>query len=139
MTFDESIGADEELGRSVSSRRNAARARRSRVPYQEFLPRRGVADISVDRLSVTTPDESTAIADKRDAARGRSFYGWAVVTAEVAGENGRRVAASPIPDVNPYHADIVLPEVAAEDRSEQIRHAQQLRDASYWRERVTVP
>ena len=139
MTFDESIGADEELGRSVSSRRNAARARRSRVPYQEFLPRRGVADISVDRLSVATPDESTAIAAKRDAARGRSFYGWAVVTAEAAGENGRQVIASPICGINPYHADIVLPEAAAEDRSEQIRHAQQLRDASYWRERVGVP
>ena len=135
MTFDESIGADEELGRSVSSRRNAGRARRSRLPYHEFLPRPGVAEISVDRLSVAPPDQSTSIADIRDAARGRTFYGWAVVAAEAAGENGRKVVASPIPDINPYHANIVLPEIAAEDRNEQVRHAQQLRDASYWRER----
>ena len=139
MDYQESVGADEELGRGVSSRKNAARARRSSVPYREFLPRSGVAEISVDRLSVTTAAESNAIAARRDSARGRSFYGWAVVTAEAAGENGRRVVASPIPDINPYHADIVLPEATAENRSEQIRHAQQLRDASYWRERQTVP
>ena len=127
----ESVGADEELGRSVSSRRNAARARRSRLPYHEFLPRPGVAEISVDRLSVATPDQSTAIAESRDAARGRTFYGWAVVTVESACTNGRSVVASPIPDINLYRADIVLPASAAEDRNEQIRHAQQLRDASY--------
>ena len=134
-TFDESIGTDEELGRSVSSRRNAARARRSRLPYHEFLPRQSVVEISVDRLSIATPEESTAVADGRDAVRGRTFYGWAVITAEAAGENGRKVVASPIPDINPYHADIVLPASAAEDRNEQVRHAQQLRDASNWRER----
>ena len=131
----ESVGAEEELGRSVSSRRNAARARRSRLPYHEFLPRPGVAEISVDRLSIATPDESTTIADRRDAARGRTFYGWAVVTVESVCTNGRSVVASPIPDINPCHADIAVPESAAEDRNEQIRHAQQFRDASYWHER----
>lgn len=135
MSYQSSVGIDEELGRGVSSSKNARRARRSRVPYLEFLPKEGVTKISVDRLSITTPDKSTAIADRRDTARGRSFYGWAVVTAEAAGENGRRVVASPICGVNPYHADIVLPENTAEDRDEQVRHAQQLRDASDWRER----
>ena len=135
MDLQESVDSAEELGRSVSSSKNAVRARRSRLPYHEFLPRRGVAEISVDRLSVATPVQSTAIADRRDAARGRTFYGWAVVTSETACMNGRSVVVSPMPDINPYHADIVLPASAAEDRNEQIRHAQQLRDASSWRER----
>ena len=37
----ERIATEEELGRGVSSRRNAARARRSRVPFHEFLPPQG--------------------------------------------------------------------------------------------------
>lgn len=53
-------------------------------------------------------------------------------------ENGREAVASPIAD-NPHHADIVLPQVAAEDREEQKRHAQDLADASIWRERPDSP
>ena len=138
MITQQDVASDEELGRSVSSSRNAARARRSRVPYREFLPPPGRNDISVDRLSVATPTESEEIADSRDKVRGRTFYGWAVVTAEAAGENGRQVLASPIADVNPYHADIILPEDEAENRNAQRRHAQQLSDASRWRERPSV-
>ena len=52
---------------------------------------------------------------------------------EDAAGNGRRVVASPILDQNPYHADIVLPSVVAEDREEQKRHAQELADMSRWR------
>ena len=62
------------------------------------------------------------------------FYGWAVVTTEEASSNQRQVIASPLP-TNPYHADIVLPSLAAEDREEQKRHAQELADASRWRDR----
>ena len=77
------------------------------------------------------------IADKNAASRGATFYGWAVVSAQKAAAGGRRVKASPKLD-NPYHADIVLPDLAREDREEQIRHAQELADSSGWRERPAI-
>ena len=139
MDIPESIDPSEELGRGVSSSRIARRARRPnfQVPFNVFLPPRGERGISVDRLSVAPYNEAVAIADIRDAARDRIFYGWAVTTAIVATDNGRRIVASPIPDVNPYHADIVLPENAAHDREEQKRHAQELADASRWNDKTT--
>ena len=115
MNAPESVGPDEELGRSVFSSRNARRAAR-RVPHHVFLERPGETDISVDRLSVAPPDEAVEIADSVGNARNREFYGWAVVIAEDAARNGRKVVASPILNQNPYHADIVLPEIVAEDR-----------------------
>jgi hypothetical protein len=111
------------------------RARRSRVPFYEFLPPEGKTEISVDRLSVAPPDQATSIADSRDNARGRTFYGWAIVTEEKSVGNGRRVVASPIPCQNPYHADIVLPADTANNREKQKLHAQELADSSYWRDR----
>ena len=57
------------------------------------------------------------------------------VIAEDAVRNGRRAGASPILDQNPYHADIVLPRIASEDREDQKRHAQELADMSRWRSR----
>lgn len=74
------------------------------------------------------------IADRMATARYRTFYGWAVVTARNASTNGRQVIASPLLD-NPYHADIILPDAAVEDREEQKCHAQELADASTWRGR----
>ena len=74
------------------------------------------------------------IAIGRSVGRKVTFYGWAVITAEYAENNGRRVVATPLPD-NLYHADIVLPDSTAENRDEQVRHAQELADASLWRER----
>ena len=65
---------------------------------------------------------------------GRTFYGWAIIAVKDAEKNGRRVAASPLP-CNPYHSDIVLPDSAAENREEQMCHAQELADISRWRGR----
>lgn len=126
------VALEEELGRGVASSKGAARAKRSRVPFREFLPQSGETNISVDRLSVAPLNDALAIAEARDTARGRTFYGWVVVTAESAGENGRQVVASPVYD-NPYHADIVLPQSVAQDRDSQKRHAQELADSSRWR------
>ena len=131
------IGPWEDLGRGISSSRNARRAEHFKVPVNEFLPRMGVTAISVDRLSVGSLQEATAIADARDGARvpQRRFYGWAVVIAENAARNGRQVAATPT-EGNPRHADIILPASAANDRVEQKRHALELRDSSTWRPRA---
>ena len=132
------VASQEELGRMISSSKSAARARRSRLPFTEFLPPPGRIDISVDRLSIAPADEAFANADGSADARGRTFYGWAVVTAESACGNKRRVVASPIPDTNPYHADIILPEHVTGDREEQKRHAQELADLSRWHDRIDL-
>ena len=134
MTIAGTVAPGEDLGRSVFSSRNRNRARRGKTPHHVFLEREGKADISVDRLTCAPEIEMAEIADRVAANRGATFYGWAVVVTEHVRANGRRVVATPRPD-NSYHADIVLPALAAEDREEQKRHAQELADASTWRER----
>ncbi len=134
MKVPNNIAMEEELGRDVFSKRKAKRAQRSGARLNVFLEKLGETDISVDRLSVAPPDEAIAIADNVALERNKIFYGWAVVTTEEVSSNQRQVIASPLP-TNPYHADIVLPSVAAEDREEQKRHAQELADASRWRDR----
>ena len=138
MNIPNNIAPEEELGRGVFSRRNAQRAERSRVPYNVFLEKVGQTDISVDRLSIAPEEEAVAIADNVGTARNRTFYGWAVVTAEESVQNGREAIASPL-DNNPYHADIRLPDLVAEDREKQKRQAQELADVSRWRERPNLP
>ncbi len=128
------IAPGEILGRGVFSSRHRDRARRARVPFHVFLERAGVARLSVDRLDAASPDAAVRIAEQVAAARRATFYGWAIVIAEKAGADARQVIATPRPN-NPYHADIVLPDIAVEDREEQKRHAQQLADSSRWRAR----
>ena len=134
MSVPKLVALDEDLGRDIFSSKHAKRARRSRVPYHVFLERCGERKISVDRLSVAPANESEAIADRTARARGRSFYGWAVVRADTATSDGRRVLGTPLPD-NPYHADIQLPARAADDRDEQKWHAKFLASRSHWRGR----
>ena len=139
MTVPHQVHREENLGRGVFSSSHARRAQRTKPPKHVFLERDGVTEISVDRLDHATPAEAVAIADGNATGRsaaGRivTFYGWAVVTAWKADANERRVRASPKLD-NPYHADIVLPDIAAEDQDEKIRHAQELADNSSWRGR----
>ena len=124
----------EELGRGVYSSKQARRCRNNRIPVKVFLERTGRVKISVDRLTVAPYDEVAAIARERSEDRDGNFYGWAVVNVEDATSSNRTVVSSPIEDVNPYHADIVLPPNAATDPEEQTRHAQELADSSYWRE-----
>ena len=132
--FGDDIAPGENLGRDIFSSGQAKRAQRGKVPVNAFLERVGEPQISVDRLDLASPGEAADIADKVAAARGRTFYGWAVVTAETAASNGRQVIASPQLD-NPCHADILLPDLDVEKRDEQKRHAQELADASIWRNR----
>ena len=137
MTVSGHIGEEENLGRGVFSSKNRNRARRVRVPYHVFLEREGIIEISVDRLDPAPLAEAAAAAARIANDRDATFYGWAVVVARNAGANRRHVRASAKPD-NPYHADIVLPDLAAEDREEQKRHAQELADSSSWRERPSA-
>lgn len=124
------VEPSEDLGRGVFSSNAARRSRRS-VPHSVFLESPGNPAISVDRLSVAPLPQALRRAQGVASGRGRSFYGWAVVSAELAASSGRRVSATPQPD-HPFHADIQLPDAAQEEREEQIRHARELADASRW-------
>ena len=128
------IAPQERLGRGVFSNAAARRAPR-RISLNVFLERPTEVALSVDRLDVAPPLEAITIADQVGSARGNPFYGWAVVETRQATMNGRRVVSSPLPGENPYHADIVLPDEAADDREEQKRHAQELADAATWLDR----
>ena len=134
MSILDSIAPDEDLGRGVFSSKQARRARRSGVRLNVFLERPGHLRISVDRLTIAPVGAADATAESVAAARGARFYGWAVITADAASAGGRRVLATPLPK-NPYHADIMLPELTADDLEAQRKHAQQLADASRWRGR----
>ena len=125
------VKPSEELGRGVFSSGIARKSRRS-VPHTAFLERQGNATISVDRLTVAPRADALDHARDVAAQRGRTFYGWAVVTAAQAASSGRRVLATPQKD-NPFHADIELPDPAQDEREDQIRHARELADASHWR------
>lgn len=130
------LAPNELIGRRVSSSKNARRARRNLIAASVFEPGEGKSDISVDRISVAPISEITEIADRHDTGRGRTFYGWAIVSVESASANERSVVASPIPNINPYHADIKLPTNAADNEYQRKvrlqQHFQQLADASYW-------
>lgn len=121
------IAAAEELGRSLFSRRRG---------YRAFMERPGVRMLSVDRLTYAPPDFAVANADRTARMRNRTFYGWLVITAGRAVAEGFHIQASPLPDgSNPYHADIILPESAVDNRDERLRRAQLLADAAQWRPR----
>ena len=139
MTAPAVVQSDEALGRGVFSRKEAKRAqRRRRVRLNVFLEKAGVAEISVDRLDCAPLEKAVSLGEKAAQNRAGPFCGWAVVSAESAEDNGRRVAATPQPE-NLIHADIVLPDLAAADRQEQKEHAQQLADLSAWRARPGQP
>ena len=137
MTIQNDIAPDERLGRGVFSSRYRDRSRRGTVPHHVFLERPGNVEISVDRIDLASSAEATKIADSIATARNTTFHGWAVITARQACANERQAVATPQLD-NPYHADIVLPALTAEDREIQKRHAHELADASKWRERMDI-
>lgn len=126
------IAESEELGRGVFSRRDAQAAERGQVRLTVFLERRGVREISVDRLTLAPSGEAVAIADAVAAGRegNRSFYGWAVLSASEVASFGCAVVATPYQG-NPYHADIVLPE-SATDEWEQRQYALELASRARW-------
>lgn len=134
MPIPPEVGRKEALGRGVFSYSAARRAPR-RITLNVFLERPTVVELSVNRLDLAAPHEAVTIAEQVGHGRGKPFFGWAVVETRQARTNGRRVVSSPLPGENPYHADILLPETAAEDREEQKQHAQELADAATWLDR----
>lgn len=123
---------DEELGRRVSSRSHRRLVQRGNAPLSLFV-RVGSHELSVDRLHDDYLPEVSAIAVRDDNARSRNFYGWAVVSQDVASRNGRRIEPTP-QECNKYHADIVLPIAAVSDKKLREGHATELAARARWQQ-----
>ena len=127
--MDEKIIKDEDiLGRAVFSNKRAKKASEGKIRDSIFLEKLG-KPLSVDRFGLCSEETLTHIQNKNAESRKKPFYGWASVEARRARENNRRVKATPI-KLNPYHADIILPEGI--DREKQKAHARELASNSAW-------
>ena len=127
---------NEDLGRSVFSRRRRDRARKGNVDLDVFLEREQAESISVDRMDHATVDELAEWSRERGRSREppRQFHGWAVLKVLDAATNGRAVEATPTLQ-NRCHADILLNVTAGEERRRrQKEHAVELADKSRWLE-----
>jgi len=91
--------------------------------------------ISVDRMDFAPRQVMAMLAVARGRGResgGRTFYGWAILTADRAAANGRTVEATPF-ESNPYHADICLNLTDSPDRRElQKQHSVELAAYARW-------
>ena len=88
-------------------------------------------------MDFATRQEMAMLAAARGQERGpdgKTFYGWAILTADKAASNGRFVEASPV-ESNPYHADICLNVPDNPDRRElQKQHSVELAAHAKWEE-----
>lgn len=116
------------LGRAVFSGRRARRAAlRGHIEYDIFEnPGR---PLSADRFGFCAEKKLADIQDQNAKRRAQKFYGWAKLQALAARKSGRKVQSTPM-ELNPYHADIILPEGIKQD--EQISHAKELASNSEW-------
>lgn len=123
----------ESIGRRGYSRKDAERARRTGVPLNVFLPKRGETVISVDEIDQMTLPQVAQLANSASGSRSGSFRGWAMLAAVIADQRGRHVRRAPIAE-NLHHCEIQLPPSVATDRDEQKSHALELANASKWRD-----
>lgn len=130
------LGPSDPLGRGVFSRRRSRKAQdRGIIAYDMFLEKAHVDCLSVDRLDLAPDTEMAEIGDRNAIARGKSFFGWAVVSVRNALEMNRRVEPTPQPD-NPYHADINLNLPSGSERLDVARqHAYNLAKRAGYRRR----
>ena len=108
----------ELIGRRLYSGKHITR--RGKVNFRAFY-KPGESKLSVDRVTYAPTGflERIAMQDGRD--RGQTFHGWAGRRAELIEKQGVTLEPSPIRDDpelpdNEYHADIVLPDSANNDR-----------------------
>ncbi|MCY4367750.1 MAG: hypothetical protein OXE17_16240 [Chloroflexi bacterium] len=134
------VGDWEKLGRRIFSRSAAKDAAKNRIPFHLFLEKEDVNELSVDRLTVADAEHDglpEVVADAKEVAANRpdppnTFCGWAVVNAEATRGNSCVVHDTPKPG-NRFHADIILPDAAMENRDTQKGHATTLAGLSKWR------
>lgn len=125
------LRSDEKLGRQVSSSTYISKLKRGDVPPVLFV-REGSPEVSTDRLhSDYFPDVANSETDFHKN-RGRTFYGWAVISQDKLSQIGLAATPSPTPD-NPYHADIILPLSPEPDRHEIYPYAVKLAAKASWK------
>jgi hypothetical protein len=130
------VSPSEALGRGIFDSRKAKNARRGTILPGVFRERSGIHQLSVDRLSFGCHEEISSVHDMERP--GQKFHGWAVISAESASQSGRTVVARPIEPQNPYHAEIVLPDMTGLDADEeQDQHALNLAMMAKWLSRPT--
>ena len=102
-----------------------------------FRDEKSPVEISVFILSRVSDRKLTQIADSIAVQRGsnRKFYGWAELSVANASIDAREVHATPAPE-NKWHADIVLPIAAKDDKKVRERHVNQLAHLSTSRPRT---
>ena len=134
LPVSDEIADTERLGRRVHAEGNATKARGGTIRTGIFRDARNNTNrLSVDRLSIAPIPAISGIAKTELQNAGLPFFGWAVVNASDARKNGRIVIPTGN-DLNPYHADIVLPlsGTAEEVDDARTQHAQQLSLAASW-------
>ena len=127
----------EELGHGIYTSSEKKRAARGEIPYSVFHER-VKNEISVDRLTYAPDDVAESLGDQRAVGMGtnRSFYGWAAIKASKAASSDRRVQASALSDgSNPYHADILLPDIVNDCKAIHEFHTQELAESACWKAR----
>ncbi len=108
----------ELIGRRLYSEKHITR--RGKVNFRAFY-KPGDSKLSVDRLTYAPTGFLEGLGKQDGKRRGQTFYGWAGRRAELIENQGVAVRPSPIRDHpklpdNEYHADVVLPEHANNDR-----------------------
>lgn len=135
------------LGRDVLSRSHRKKIQRGILLPSLFIDKASPFDLSVNRLAPKPGREPPAdrpdlasdeviaqISDRRAQALGRTFYGWAVLSVEEAGQDGRVVLLAPT-EGNDWHVNIRLPVAAQKSFSLRKRHASLLAAHVKWRSR----
>jgi hypothetical protein len=139
MSVPETVGSSEVLGRAIFDSSKAKQAAKGLVPAKVFREKRGVRELSVDRLSLADED---ALVHLHDAARdGQGFHGWATLKHGDASDMNRTVIAEKLPN-NPWHAEIVLPPLPDHEEAqdeEQKAHSANLAKRANWKPRPAPP
>ena len=150
------VADEEDLGRIVASNRDAKKARTQGSLLRFFTVKPGESRLSVDRLSVAPASDAVSNGERvarlrqmgmvRTAGRPSRdirFCGWVVVSAGAVRSGRCEVEATPIygdpEESNPYHADIVLPDLVETDEDERIKYALRLALTAVWRDRPATP
>ena len=138
------VDPEEELARSVFSQRHVKEVKDEphKVLFRAFEPPRDpenagqrIREISVDRFDYLDIDAAIRLGEARAKRRSSdtNFYGWALLLAQEANREGRKIVSSPsCEEQNPAHADICLPSSAADYDDDRLFHMSGLAEKSCW-------
>jgi hypothetical protein len=133
MDVPDTVAPEEILGRAVFESKKAKQAAAKNVPPKLFREKRGVRELSVDRLSFDGLPELAALhADERAP---RKFHGWATVRCADALDMDREVVPAETA-ANRWHAEIILPSLPEGEEAQDVaqkEHSVHLARRAGWR------